>query len=64
MSVWITTLVFLALSCGRSSAEADSPVASVSKVATAWFAGWHANAGFPVSEVSWDKYTELTYAFA
>jgi len=33
-------------------------------VASAWFAGWHANMGFPVSSISWDKYTHLTYAFA
>ncbi|KAJ7044698.1 endochitinase [Mycena alexandri] len=36
------------------------------KIATAWYAGWHADAdpAFPLSEVPWDKYTELTYAFA
>ncbi|KAI3616545.1 glycoside hydrolase family 18 protein [Moniliophthora roreri] len=33
-------------------------------VATAWFASWHANRGFPLSSVSWSKYTQLTYAFA
>ncbi|KAF8516327.1 glycoside hydrolase [Hysterangium stoloniferum] len=33
-------------------------------VASAWFAGWHANTGFPVSSISWDKYTHMTYAFA
>ncbi|KAK7470344.1 hypothetical protein VKT23_001773 [Stygiomarasmius scandens] len=37
------------------------------KVATAWFAGWHtANSTptFGVNDVSWEKYTKLTYAFA
>ncbi|KAJ7094485.1 glycoside hydrolase family 18 protein [Mycena belliarum] len=36
------------------------------KIATAWYAGWHANSdpGFPLSKVSWEKYTQLTYSFA
>jgi chitinase len=34
------------------------------KVAAAWYAGWHADAGFPLSDVSWSKYTHLTYSFA
>ncbi|KAJ7228309.1 glycoside hydrolase family 18 protein [Mycena pura] len=36
------------------------------KIATAWYAGWHADSdpGFPLSQVSWEKYTHLTYAFA
>ncbi|RDB20192.1 Chitinase A1 [Hypsizygus marmoreus] len=34
------------------------------KVATAWYAGWHSTNGFPLSKVSWSKYTHLTYAFA
>ncbi|PPQ78226.1 hypothetical protein CVT25_015545 [Psilocybe cyanescens] len=36
------------------------------KVASAWYAGWHADStpGFPLSEVSWSKYTHLTYSFA
>ncbi|KAF8914233.1 glycoside hydrolase family 18 protein [Gymnopilus junonius] len=33
-------------------------------VAAAWYAGWHATAGFPLSKVSWSKYTHLTYSFA
>ena len=32
-------------------------------VSTAWYAGWHAE-DFPLSAVSWSKYTHLTYAFA
>ncbi|CAA7260882.1 unnamed protein product [Cyclocybe aegerita] len=36
-----------------------------SKVAAAWYAGWHAGASdFPLSKVSWAKYTHLTFAFA
>ncbi|VDB84991.1 unnamed protein product [Peniophora sp. CBMAI 1063] len=33
-------------------------------VAAAWYAGWHADVGFPVSSISWDKYTHITYSFA
>ena len=36
---------------------------TVDCVATAWYAGWHAQ-DFPLANVSWDKYTEMTYAFA
>ncbi|KAF8582525.1 glycoside hydrolase family 18 protein [Ramaria rubella] len=51
----------------------DSAVSEVSNVtdsgapafvASAWFAGWHADVGFSVSNVTWDKYTHITYAFA
>lgn len=34
-----------------------------SKVAAAWYAGWHSTE-FPLSKISWSKYTHLTYAFA
>ncbi|KAK7054155.1 chitinase [Favolaschia claudopus] len=36
------------------------------KIAAGWYAGWHANAtpSFPLSKVSWNKYTHLTYSFA
>ena len=36
------------------------------KVAAAWYTGWHATgtAEFPLSKVSWSKYTHITYAFA
>jgi len=36
-----------------------------STVASTWFAGWHADAGdFPPEDLSWEKYTTVTYAFA
>ncbi|KAJ7930118.1 glycoside hydrolase family 18 protein [Mycena leptocephala] len=39
-----------------------------SKIATAWYAGWHApgqsDPALSLSQVSWNKYTQLTYAFA
>ncbi|KAK0439781.1 glycoside hydrolase family 18 protein [Armillaria borealis] len=28
------------------------------KVASAWFAGWHANEGFDVNDIPWSKYTD------
>ncbi|EJD03467.1 chitinase [Fomitiporia mediterranea MF3/22] len=31
-------------------------------VSSAWYTGWHAEY-FPLDNVSWDKYTHLTYAF-
>ncbi|THH05683.1 hypothetical protein EW145_g4627 [Phellinidium pouzarii] len=34
----------------------------VEMVASAWYTGWHAT-DFPLSNVSWYKYTHLTYAF-
>ncbi|KAF8160708.1 glycoside hydrolase superfamily [Crassisporium funariophilum] len=36
---------------------------STSTISAAWYTGWHA-ADFPLSQVSWSKYTHLTYAFA
>ncbi|KAF5963921.1 hypothetical protein FCOIX_13637, partial [Fusarium coicis] len=33
-------------------------------VASTYFAGFHANRGFPVSAMPWDKYTDVKYAFA
>ncbi|PPQ87480.1 hypothetical protein CVT25_008216 [Psilocybe cyanescens] len=36
---------------------------SNSTISAAWYTGWHA-ADFPLSQVSWSKYTHLTYAFA
>ncbi|KAL0580742.1 hypothetical protein V5O48_001300 [Marasmius crinis-equi] len=33
-------------------------------ISTAWYASWHATEGFPLENVPWSKYTQLTYAFA
>ncbi|KAJ7482387.1 endochitinase [Mycena galericulata] len=37
-----------------------------SKIASAWYAGWHAESdpAFPLSQIPWDRYTHLSYAFA
>ncbi len=51
-------------STATASSTATTSDASVDMVAGAWFAGWHATDGFAVSNVSWDKYTHMTYSFA
>ena len=33
-------------------------------VAAAWYAGWHATEGFPLEDISWDKYNTVIYSFA
>lgn len=62
VSLW-KTISFLTTTC---AALVDTTQASSthSKVAAAWYTGWHADAGFPLSAVPWSKYTHLTYSFA
>lgn len=62
-------LAFLPLSlllfyvCVAASSLNASSLNSNSKIAAAWYAGWHAQY-FPLSQVSWSKYTHIIYAFA
>ncbi|RDB21041.1 Chitinase A1 [Hypsizygus marmoreus] len=58
-SSFVTSLGLCALPIFCAS-QATTPA----KVATAWYAGWHSTTGFPLSKVSWSKYTHLTYSFA
>ncbi|KAJ7804323.1 glycoside hydrolase family 18 protein [Mycena olivaceomarginata] len=53
--------VLQVLTHGRAS-ETDS----TSMIASAWYAGWHADSipAFALSQISGNKYSELTYAFA
>ncbi|KAG2039741.1 glycoside hydrolase family 18 protein [Suillus americanus] len=37
---------------------------STTPIAAAWYAGWHATEGFPLSSISWEKYNTLFYSFA
>ena len=37
---------------------------SVSQVAAAWYAGWHATEGYPLSAINWGKYNTMYYSFA
>ncbi|KDR75109.1 hypothetical protein GALMADRAFT_226758 [Galerina marginata CBS 339.88] len=48
---------------GLQSLPPSSVTRSNSTISAAWYTGWHA-ADFPLSQVSWLKYTHLTYAFA
>ncbi|TQN63783.1 Chitinase A1, partial [Colletotrichum shisoi] len=48
------------LAVGASAA----PYATTGIVASTYFAGYHANRGFPVSSMPWEKYTDVKYAFA
>ena len=43
---------------------ANSAATKSNLVASSYFAGFHANRGFPVSAMPWDKYTDVKYAFA
>ncbi|KAH7889046.1 glycoside hydrolase family 18 protein [Phlebopus sp. FC_14] len=59
----LTSVLTLSLSLAAKS----NPVtrsAQQSRVAAAWYAGWHATEGFPLSDVSWAKYTTMIYSFA
>ncbi|KAH7143561.1 glycoside hydrolase superfamily [Dactylonectria macrodidyma] len=49
---------------GEASGAAVSYSYPSSLVASTYFAGFHANRGFPVSDMSWDKFTDVKYAFA
>ncbi|KAG1890240.1 glycoside hydrolase family 18 protein [Suillus subluteus] len=42
----------------------SSAYASKPEVAGAWYTGWHATEGYPLSDVSWDKYNTMYYSFA
>jgi chitinase len=48
----------LSLSSGATASSNSDLVAST------YFAGFHANRGFPVSAMPWDKYTDAKYSFA
>ena len=73
--LWAVVLPLLAVSGGASvpgdsvavsvgvDANLNSNLAGNSKVAAAWWAGWHPNL-LPLDKVSWKKYTHMTYAFA
>jgi len=67
-------IVWAAPSCSLASAPAPVPSTPASGglntggdnssiVAAAWYPGWM-TAEFPISQISWDKYSMLTYSFA
>jgi hypothetical protein len=57
----IFAISLLALSAVGASMRTARPT---SPVVGAWYAGWHATEGFPLSSVSWKKYNTLYYSFA
>ena len=61
----LSCLSLVLLSVSQVS-HAASVYSSNRKVASAWYAGWHATStpSFPVSKISWSKYTHMTYSFA
>jgi chitinase len=46
----------------RSSVNVNATILGGSKVAMAWYAGWHST-DLPLSKVSWEKYNHMAYAF-
>lgn len=54
----ISLLALSAVGVSTRTARPTSPVVG------AWYAGWHATEGFPLSSVSWKKYNTLYYSFA
>ena len=46
-----------------STRRSTPDVTQVDMVANSWYTGWDA-ADFPVNDVSWEKYTHITFAFA
>lgn len=56
----VSTLSLLVIASAASGCNGDDSTGSVS---SAWYAGWHSG-DFSLGDVSWDKYTHLTYSFA
>jgi len=57
-AILLPLTLFLTFRRVASLAVASEPVAA------AWYAGYHATEGFPLSAVSWDKYNTIIYSFA
>lgn len=45
-------------------ADNSSTTPGSGMIAATYFAGYHADEGFPLSSMPWDRYTEVKYAFA
>ncbi|KAK1975762.1 family 18 glycosyl hydrolase [Colletotrichum cereale] len=62
---FITLSLAALLAVGASAAPACPPNGTAGGlVAATYFAGYHANRGFPVSSIPWEKYTDVKYSFA
>ncbi|KAI0743675.1 chitinase [Daedaleopsis nitida] len=47
----------------KHSSAPNNTASDSSLVSAAWYAGWHSD-DFPLDQVSWSKYSHLTYSFA
>ena len=63
LSLSTAALLAFALAKGAHAVTNETGHRTVEQVSAAWYAGWHSD-DFPLSAVSWDKYTQLTYSFA
>ncbi|KAJ4490896.1 glycoside hydrolase family 18 protein [Lentinula aciculospora] len=61
MPITITTIMLAALFLQAATLSANNATGSTRSVS--WYAGWH-SADLPLNQISWSKYTQLTYAFA
>ncbi|KAJ3713157.1 glycoside hydrolase family 18 protein [Lentinula raphanica] len=59
----ITTIMLAALLSNVLLLPAATSETTEGTRSVSWYAGWHST-DFPLSQVSWSKYTQLTYAFA
>ena len=57
--LWLSVVAALATYCNANILAGPT---SSGFVSSAWYTGWHAT-DFPLSNVSWDKYTHIKYAF-
>ena len=48
---------------GAATTPDNDPSGNQTFVAAAWYAAWHSD-DFPLSKVSWSKYSSMIYAFA
>ena len=60
----LSTVATLGINHSRSrqNLELNTTSGSNLTISAAWYTGWHATE-FPLSNVSWSKYTHLIYAF-
>ncbi|KAH6914418.1 endochitinase [Coprinopsis sp. MPI-PUGE-AT-0042] len=61
LPLFLLSLTCSALAVQEQRLSARAP--SANPIAASWYAGWHIE-DFPLAQVSWDKYTHLTYSFA
>ena len=60
--LWLSVAALATYCNGYANNLLAGPTSSAF-VSSTWYTGWHAT-DFPLSNVSWDKYTHIKYAFA